>query len=546
MIFDPLLGISLIIGLGYLGGNIARWLRLPAIIGNIGAGVLLGPYGVGLLSPQLIDHGLKPVNSLAFSFIAVSVALHLRLREMKELSGAPVTIALCETLLAFFLVMGPVYLWTNSFALAVLCGIMASTTAPATGLAVVRESKAKGPFVSLLLPTIAFDNVIAILLFTSVMIFFGVKGEPIHLLTKFMAPIAIGIGVGSAFYFLPKSLTADNRKTLIVSLLGLMIASGVAESLHTSPFLAAIALGFTLTNLAQWRIELEEVYEKISKSFREVDPLIYLIFFTIAGSHLRFDAILSSGLLIVLFLGGRFLGKFFGGFLGASFSQWTLPIRCYLGLGLLPQAGLALGFLVLVQESPHLQELSPLLSAIVLSAVVVNEIAGPLSVRFVLRWVGEEGKAYPPALGFLQEKDIYLDLEAQDKWEAISRLVRFICVRHSIDISLEGKYLQGIINRELSLTTGIGHGLAIPHGVVPHRGKLMGALAISHEGIDFGSLDGKPVHVILLTLVPEDRLEQHLDALKELSRTFSKPFVIPALLEARTNEEVLEILREAS
>jgi mannitol/fructose-specific phosphotransferase system IIA component (Ntr-type) len=411
---------------------------------------------------------------------------------------------------------------------------------------VVRESRAKGPFVSLLLPTIAFDNVIAILLFTPVMIFLGARGEPVYLLTKFMAPIAIGIGVGAAFYFLPRSLTADNRKTLIVSLLGLMVASGVAESLHTSPFLAAIALGFTLTNLAQWRLDLEEVYEKISKSFRDVEPLIYLVFFTIAGSHFHFDAILSSGVLIGLFLGGRLLGKFLGGFLGTSFSRWMFPMRCYLGLGLLPQAGLALGFLVLVQESPLFQKLSPLLSAVVLSAVVVNEIVGPLSVRFVLRWVGEEGKEYPPALGFLQEKDIHLDLEAQDKWEAISKLVRFICVQYSLDISLEGKYLQEVINRELSITTGIGHGLAIPHGVVPHQGKLMGALAIANEGIDFGSLDGKPVHVILLTLVPEERLEQHLDALRELSRTFSKPFVIPALLEARTKEEVMEVLREAS
>ena len=324
------------------------------------------------------------------------------------------------------------------------------------------------------------------------------------------------------------------------SLLGLMLASGIADYFKTSPFLATITLGFVIANC-------EEVQQEVSKALRELEPLIYLIFFTMAGAHLRVDVIASVGGLILIFVVGRFLGKSIGGFLGTTFSSLPSSYKRLLGLGLLPQAGLALGFLVLVQESPQLRgEISSLLSAMVLSAVMINELAGPIATRFVLRWTKEEGRALPPVLGFLEEGDIYIELDAQDKWEAISRLVKFLCSRRCVGLDLEGQFLGEVVKRELSMTTGIGYGLAIPHGVIEYQGGIIGVLGISQRGIEFGSLDGKPVHVILLTLVPEERLQEHLDALREFSRIFSKPFVIPALMEARTEEEVLEILREAS
>ncbi len=537
-IFDPLLGLSLIIAFGYLGGKIAHRLRLPSIIGNILAGAMLGPHGLGVLPLSLIVKDLRLVSSIAFGFIAVSVALHLRVRDLRATSGAPLIIALWETLLAFLLVAGAIYLGTGSERLSLLAGAMASTTAPAASLAVVRESRARGPFVSALLPTIALDNIIAILLFTSVMAFLRVKGSGTFL-SQIAVPIVVGVLVGSAFCFLPASLKRDSRKVLGSSFLGLMAASGIAEHLNTSPFLATITLGFVIANC-------EGVHQEVSKALRELEPLIYLIFFTMAGVHLRFDVIVSAGGLIFVFVLGRFVGKFLGGFLGSLTSPLSSSWRGLLGLGLLPQAGLALGFLVMVQEAPGLGDVSDLLSAMVLSAVIINEFVGPLAIRFALRWAKEEGKALPPVLGFLEEEDIYLDLDAQDKWEAISRLVKFLCNRRCADLDLEGRFLEEVVKRELSMTTGIGHGLAIPHGVIEYQGGVIGVLGISQRGIEFGSLDGRPAHVILLTLVPEERLQEHLNALREFSRIFSKPFVMPALMEARTREEVMEVLREAS
>jgi len=285
-IFDPLLGLSLIVALGYLGAKAALYLRLPGIIGNILVGAALGPYGLGILSHQLIVKDLRPLSSIAFGFIAVSVALHLRIRELRDTSGAPLVIALWETLFTFVLVGGSIFFYIKSLKLSLLAGAMAATTAPAASLAVVREARARGPFVSALLPTIALDNIIAILLFTSIMALLGAKGSA-AILSQLGIPIVIGLLVGSGFCFLPKAFKGDSRKILGSSLLGLMLASGIADYFKTSPFLATITLGFVIANC-------EEVQQEVSKALRELEPLIYLIFFTMAGAHLRVDVIASG------------------------------------------------------------------------------------------------------------------------------------------------------------------------------------------------------------------------------------------------------------
>jgi len=183
---------------------------------------------------------------------------------------------------------------------------------------------------------------------------------------------------------------------------------------------------------------------------------------------------------------------------------------------------------------------------VVLSAIVVNEIVGPLALRFSLKAAKEEGKAIPKALGIFEEGDLYLGLEAQDKWEAISKLMRFLCERHNIDVKEEGRFLQKVLERELSMTTGIGHGIALPHGIIPRGNRIMGVMGISYKGVDFQSMDGRPAHVIILTLVPEDKIDEHLEFLRNCSKVFGKAFVLPALLESRTQEEALEVILEAS
>jgi len=239
----------------------------------------------------------------------------------------------------------------------------------------------------------------------------------------------------------------------------------------------------------------------------------------------------------------RFTGKLIGGYIGAFFTG--LYKKALFGVGLLPQAGLALAFLLLLEEKGLVPSLMETYSTVVLSAVVLNEFLGSVATKILFRLTKEEGKAYPAIFGFIRAEDIVVGIDAEDKWEAIAKLVHHLCIRKGIPFSQEGQLLEEVIKREMSMTTGIGRSLAIPHGIVQDQRDIMGIFAISYKGIDFGAMDGKPVHFIILSLIPEDKLDKHLKYLTQLSKIFSKPFVSSALMEARTGEEVLRILWEA-
>lgn len=534
----PLLGLSLLVALGYAGGRAARRLTLPEITGNIVAGAVVGPFGLGLLSHRLLVESLRPVSLLAFGFVVVSISFHLRLEELRSLRGSPLALALVEVLGSGAVVFGLLRLLHPSPALALLGGAMAATTAPATTLAVVREVRARGPLVSTLLPVIAFDNLLCVVLFTLVMSLV-VPAPPRRLLEELLLPPLLGFGVGMGLCLLPADLKRDRPRLLGVSLLSLMVIAELADRLGGSPLLAYMAFGFTVANRP-------EIRQGIFGTFRELEPLAYVVFFTLAGTHLRVDLLTKAGALVLAFWGGRTAGKFLGSLLGAHLSGVPPEVGRRLGFGLLPQAGLAVGFVVLVQESPSLAEISGLLTAVVLSGVVLNELLGPLATRASLRWAGEAGRARRPLLGFLQEEDIQVGMEAEDKWEAISQLVRLLRQRKGLDSRAEGRILERVVERELSMTTGIGHGLAIPHGLVEEGEGILGAMGIFPEGVDFESLDGRPAHVVLLTAVPRNRMDEHLQALAEFSRVFGRRPLIPQLVEARTPGEAFEVLREAA
>jgi len=536
-ISNPLLGFSILILSGYLGGCIANRLHLPRIIGNLSAGLILGPFCLKIFSHQLISQELSPINSIAFGFIAISIALHLKVEEFKKVF----TLSFFDLFLTFSVISLFSFLITSSLTLSVLLGITGATTAPAASLAIVHETKAKGPLVSALLPTIALNNVMCTIIFISIIgIFETIHGRSLSmfmLMKNLIIASLLGIGAGFVFSFAIPFIKRLKIKNLWASFFALIILVGISEELKVSSLLSSICMGLVITNR-------RDVAEEVFDAFNRLESFIYLFFFTMAGAHLNPLFILKEWKLIFIFVTSRLIGKIAGGFLGASFIR--LYHKGLFGIGLLPQAGLALAFLLLVQERALPDNLITIYSTVILSAVVLNEFGGSMATRLLLKIVKEEGKAYPPVFGFINTDDILLGLEAGDKWEAITKLVHQLCIKKGIDFSREGKLLERVIERELSMTTGVGRSLAIPHGLLDNNsGKIMGIFAICHKGIDFGSMDGKPVHFIILSLIPKDKMEDHLRYLTEISRIFSKPFIYSALMEARTEEEVLRILQEA-
>ena len=540
---NEIFSISLLLIAGFAGGKLANYLKLPTITGNILAGILIGPFGFHLLSYKAVTVALKPILSFALAFVSFSIATHIDMRDIIETNGRAMITGIFDVLVGSAMVTLVLYLYTHDLVLSLLLGVISGATAPATILAVVRETRSKGPLTDLLLPHVAINNLACVALFGFV--FAGVKGTMGGGVTLRVAltqtavlysltSVMIGLGTGFLLKFLFPRL--ENEASILpLMLVALFFVSGLSSFLHVSPLLSSMALGFLVHNLIQQK-------EAVDKAFVSLEPVIYTAFFTLAGTHLRLFLLPVVGGMGGLYIASRFVGKWLGTFLSGWACGAPAHFRNLAGMALLPQAGIALGLIVLIQEEPCCSEYAPVVTAVIVAAVTVHEIIGPVLAKITLKIAGESGKDYHPVMGFLRPEGILVHFTAGDKWEAIRQLVAHLVLIYQLSPAEEEALLTSVIEREKSLTTGIGHGLAIPHGVLEGSGPIMGVMGISKQGIDFGSLDRDNAHIILLTSVHRDQLASHLDVLMNISRMFSREGLFQKLLDAPSKERVYEIL----
>ena len=540
---DEIFAISLLTIAGFAGGKVTKALKLPAITGNLLAGILIGPYGLHLLSHQAITIGLKPIASFALAFVSFSIATHIDLEEIRKTNGRAFITGVADVFVSSAAVTVILYYVTGSLTLSLLLGVISGATAPATTLAVVKESRAKGPLTQLLLPHVAINNLACVALFGFV--FAGVKGlqtgessllDALFHIAVFSSLVSIAIGLATGVVL--KSLFGrldEESPVLPMMLVSLFFVSGLSTFFHVSPLLSAMTLGFLVHNYLKKK-------EAVEKAFETLEPIIYTAFFTLAGAHLKLSLLPSVGVIGIAYILARFAGKWVGAFLGGLMCGAPAVFRNLAGFTLLPQAGIALGLIVLIQEEPCCATYSPTITAIIVAAVAVHEIAGPVMTGLTLRAAGEANRDLHPVMGFLLPEGILTDFKAKDKWEAIALLVTHLSKVYKLEDDQRKVLLDSVLEREASMTTGIGHALAIPHGVLSGSGPIMGVMGLSREGIDFDAIDGQPVHVILLTAVHGDQLASHLEVLMKISRMFSQQGLTSKLLEARNEDEVYKIL----
>jgi len=540
---DEIFAISLLTIAGFTGGKLARFLKLPAITGNILAGILIGPYGLRLLSSQAITIGLKPIASFALAFVSFSIATHIDMREIRVTRGRVVFTGVADVLVSSATVAFALYLATGSVTISLLLGVISGATAPATTLAVVKESKAKGPLTRLLLPHVAINNLACVALFGFV--FAGIKGLQkgdsslfdalfhIAVLSSLIS-IAIGLATGVALKSLFRRLDRESP-LLPMMLVSLLFVSGLSTFLHVSPLLSAMTLGFLIHNYLEQK-------EAVDKAFKTLEPIIYTAFFTLAGAHLKLSLLPSVGTAGAVYILSRFAGKWLGTFLSGLACGAPTVFRNLAGLALLPQAGIALGLIILIQEEPCCAAYSPTITAIIVTAVAVHEIIGPVLTGLALKIAEESGRDLHPVMGFLVPEGIFLNLEAAEKWEAIRLLVRRLSRIHGLSPKQETALLASVMEREKSMTTGIGHGLAIPHGVLEGSGPIMGVMGISRQGIDFDAIDNQKVFIVLLTAVHGDQLASHLEVLMKISRKFSHEGLVQKLRGIESADAAYKIL----
>lgn len=221
----------------------------------------------------------------------------------------------------------------------------------------------------------------------------------------------------------------------------------------------------------------------------------------------------------------------------------TERVRRNLGLALLPQAGLAVGLVILVQGDSALSEVSELFTAVVLTAVTINELVGPIATKFALKRSGEIGRDRPRLVDFLQEENITTGLRADTMEDAIRQLVELLVRSHHLQGVDREDLLASVLAREAQVSTCLGEGLAVPHGDLPEGLGMVGVLGLAREGLGIPTPDGKPVHCMLLLATPRGERDRHLEVLATMARTVgSDPLLQSRLYGAATAAHAYEIL----
>jgi Kef-type K+ transport system membrane component KefB len=398
-----LLGIAIIIG--FYMGNTARRIRLPSLIGYMILGVIFGPSFFNLLSEPMMEH-LSFITEIALGFVAFSIGAELSLLSLKRLGPGIVSIIFAESFAAFFVVTGAIYALTRDLPLSLIFGAMAPASAPAGTVAVIQEYKAKGSLTKALYAVVGFDDGLAIIIFgfaaafaKNILIAKGTNhnGSFLPAMLIPLREIGLSVVVGGivGFGFCQVVRRLQNSKDILIFIFGaVFITTGLSQRWHLSLILSNMMIGFVLVNTRR-----EALVHRVMEPLLEIMPLVFILFFCLAGAHLDLSALPALGTLGLVYIIGRSVGLIGGARLGAMIGNIEGKIKKYLGLGILSQAGVAIGLSIIVKHDfalldaqyniPRAVEIGTKVLATITATCIFFEIIGPILTKIALKRAGE-------------------------------------------------------------------------------------------------------------------------------------------------------------
>lgn len=406
---QALLSISISLFVALLLSRFAKLVKLPAVTAYLVAGIIVGPYclgmlgfkGFGFVNMDDVD-SYSVICDVALGFIAFSMGNEFRLSQLKK-TGKQATIvgifqAIVTTVVVDAALIALHFAMPDklSLSVAVVLGAIASATAPAATLMVVRQYKAKGPLTDILLPVVALDDAVGLVVFA---ISFGVakalKSGHVDVLSVVLEPIIevvlsllLGLVMGCLFTFFERFFHSNSKRlsmsvtfifmTVAISMLKFEIA-GIHCSF--SSLLVCMMLGSVFCNICDFSEELMTRVEKWTA------PL-YIIFFVLSGAELQLAVFSDYAIVLigVVYIISRSLGKYTGAFSSAKFAHCDNNIVKYLGVTLLPQAGVALGMAI---KSAELGSDGIIIANITLFVVLIYELVGPMLTKIALLKAGD-------------------------------------------------------------------------------------------------------------------------------------------------------------
>ena len=410
-----LLSLSIALFAGLMLSRLAKLVQLPAVTAYLVTGIIVGPFCLGAFNLDGVGFSAQSIKSfsiisdVALGFIAFSIGNEFRLSQLKSIGKQATVIGIVQAVVTTLLVdlaLVTLYLIIPdklSLSAAIVLGAVASATAPAATLMVVRQYKAKGPLTDTLLPVVALDDAVGLILFS---VSFGVAKALISgtvsivsIIVEPMIEVILSVGLGAAmgylFTFFERFFhSRSKRLAMSVAFVFLTVALSMLKfevwGIHIgfSSLLTCMMLGTVFCNICDFS---EELMDRLD---RWTAP-IFILFFVISGAEL--DLTVLTDLIIVLvgvvYIVFRCCGKYFGALLSAKWTKAPSTVQKYLGVTLFPQAGVALGMALKAREA--LGDIGLIIANITLFSVLIYELVGPFLTKVALTKAGEvdpEGK----------------------------------------------------------------------------------------------------------------------------------------------------------
>ncbi len=274
-----------------------------------------------------------------------------------------------------------------------------------------------------------------------------------------------------------------------------------------------------------------------------IGGVLFAAFYTFAGMKLDFTLVLQAAGLVIIYFLARFLGKYIGAFAAMSIADVPKPVRNNLGLALVPHGGVAVGLILLVQTTPHLSDVSEIVTTVGLAALAINQLLGPSGTRFALKRAGEVEKDAPRLLDFLDEQHITVNLTGSSKQEVIESLAAQLYTTKVVPPVTQEEFTKMVLEREEQQSTCLAEGLMIPHAILEGGEEILGILGISSDGLNLGAPDGRPVHAILLLATPKTDRKRHLEVLSAFATIITRNVNLrEQLYHARSAAHAYDIL----
>ena len=392
--------LGVLIVVTFLGSKIFQKVGIPQVVGFIVMGVALGASGLNLVPLRLVDD-LSFISQIALGLIGFDMGGHLRFDEIRQKGRSILFILLFESFGTFVLVSAGIYAITRSLHTALLVGALSSATAPAATVDVLAEYDAKGPLTTCLLAVVGLDDALSLLLYSIAAALaetmLAGSGMPSLIqilelpLIEIGGSIAIGLSAGLVLNYIMHHMERLHD-AMAVSIGFVLVCVGLSEALNLSLILTTMVMGITVVNRSPAH------GRHIRFTIEQAGPVIYVLFFALVGARFQISLLPTMGLLGIAYVLLRSTGKFLGAWVGGVLGGAAPAVKNNLGLGLLSQAGVAIGLAVASQHrfsslGPEGEKLGAVITLMITAPTFVVQIFGPIGVKFAIGRAGEVGQA---------------------------------------------------------------------------------------------------------------------------------------------------------